>query len=193
MSNENINKGSDKMEHLKKLLKKSGWVSILESLIFAILGIILVCKPNGIMAVISYILGAIFIAVGIVKIISYIQANGKSDLFNYELLYGIMAAIVGIVIIVHADILSTIFGIIVGMWIVYSSIVRAFTALKIRAIESNVWIYSLVLAAIMFICGVYVIFDAGMIVTTIGIIMIIYAVIDIIENIIFINNVKKLS
>lgn len=180
------------MEYFKNLLKKTGLVSIVESLIFAILGIILVWKPEGIMAVICYILGAIFIAVGVVKIINYVQANGKSDLFNYDLLYGVMAAIVGIVIIVHADILSTIFGIIVGMWIVYSSIVRAFTALKLRAIKSNVWIYSLILAAIMFLCGVYVIFDAGMIVTTIGVIMIIYAVIDIIENIIFINNVKKI-
>ena len=35
------------MESLKKIFKKTGWVSILESLIFAILGIVLVCKPEG--------------------------------------------------------------------------------------------------------------------------------------------------
>jgi uncharacterized membrane protein HdeD (DUF308 family) len=182
----------EKMNYLKELLKKTGWVSIVESLIFAVLGIILVWKPDGIMAVISYLIGAIFIAVGIVKIITYVQTNGKSELFNYELLYGIMAVIIGIIIIVHADILSTIFGIIVGVWIVYSSIIRAFSALKLRSIQSNIWIYSLILSAIMFICGMYVIFDAGIIVTTIGVIMIIYAIIDIIENIIFINNVKKM-
>jgi len=181
------------MEYLKSLLKKSGWVSIVESLIFAILGIVLVWKPEGIMAIISYIIGAIFIAVGVVKIVNYVQANKKSDLFNYELLYGVMTVIIGIVIIVHADVLSTIIGIIIGMWILYSSIIRAFTALKLRAIQSNIWIYSLVLAAVMFLCGLYVIFDAGMIVTTIGVIMIIYAIIDIIENIIFINNVKKIQ
>lgn len=180
------------MEHFKSLLKKSGWVSIVESLIFAILGIILIWKPEGIMAVISYIIGAIFISVGVVKIVNYVQAK-NSDLFNYELLYGIMTVIIGIVIIIHADVLSTIIGIIIGMWIVYSSIIRAFTAIKLREIKSNIWIYSLILAAIMFLCGLYVIFDAGIIVTTIGVIMIIYAVIDIIENIIFINNVKKIQ
>lgn len=181
------------MEYLKNLLKKSGWVSILESLIFAVLGIILVCKPNGIMNVISYIIGTIFIMVGVVKIINYFQTNTKSDLFNYELLYGIMSAIIGIVMIVHADILSTILGIIIGMWIVYSSIIRATSALKLKAVSGNVWIYSLVLAVIMFIGGLYVIFDVGMLVQTIGIIMIIYAIIDIIENVIFINNVKKIG
>jgi len=181
------------MEHFKSLLKKSGWVSIVESLIFAILGVILIWKPEGIMAIISYIIGSIFIAVGVVKILNYVQANKNSDLFNYELLYGVMTAIIGIVMIIHADVLSTIIGIIIGMWIVYSSIIRAFTALKLREIKSNIWIYSLVLAAIMFLCGLYVIFDAGMIVTTIGIIMIIYAIIDIAENIIFINNIKKIK
>lgn len=180
------------MEYLKSLLKKSGWVSIVESLIFAILGVVLICKPEGIMAIISYIIGAIFIAVGVVKILNYVQTNKTSDLYNYELLYGIMTVIIGIVMVIHSDILSTIIGIIIGMWIVYSSIIRAFTALKLRAIKSNIWIYSIVLAVIMFLSGLYVIFDAGMLVTTIGIIMVIYAIIDIIENIIFINNVKKI-
>jgi uncharacterized membrane protein HdeD (DUF308 family) len=181
-----------KMDYLKDLLKKTGWASILESLIFAILGIILVWKTESIMAIISYVIGAIFIAIGIVKIITYVQTNEKNDLFNYELLFGIMAVVIGIIIITHTDMLSTMFGIIVGIWIVYSSIIRALSALKLRVINSNVWIYSLILAVIMFICGMYVIFDAGIIVTTIGVVMIIYAVIDIIENVIFINNVKKI-
>ena len=75
---------------------------------------------------------------------------------------------------------------------VYSSIIRGFTALKLRAIKSNIWIYSLVIATIMVLCGLYVIFDAGAIIQTIGAIMIAYAIMDIIENIIFINNVKKI-
>lgn len=181
------------MENFKNLLKKTGWISILESLIFAVLGIILVWKSDAVITVISYVIGAIFILVGIVKIINYVQTNGKSDLFNYELLYGVMSIIIGIVVIAHATILSTIFGIIVGLWIVYSSVVRGFTALKLRAVQSNVWIYSLVLAVIMCICGIAVIFDSSMIYETIGVIMIIYSIIDIIENIIFINNVKKIQ
>lgn len=180
------------MEYFKNLLKKTGWVSIVESLMFAILGIILVWKPEGVMAVICYLLGALLIVVGVIKVINYVQTNGKSDLFNYDLLYGIMTAIIGIVVIFHADILSTIFGIIVGVWIVYSSIIRGFTALKLRAVKSNIWIYSLVIAVIMLLCGLYVIFDAGAIIQTIGAIMIAYAIMDIIENIIFINNVKKI-
>lgn len=181
------------MEYFKNLLKKSGWMSIVESLIFAVLGIILVWRPNEIMSMIAYIIGAIFIVVGIIKIVNYVQAKGKNDLFNYELIYGIMAVVIGLVVIVYRNTISTIFGIIIGIWIIYSSVVRASSALKLRALKNNIWLYSLVLAIIMFICGLYIILDSGVIVTTVGVIMIIYSVLDIIENIIFINNVKKIQ
>ena len=89
----NNTKEEIKMEYLKNLLKKSGWVSIVESLIFAILGIILIWKPNGIMNIISYIIGAIFIVVGVIKILNYFQSNGKNNLFNYGLKDGITKTI----------------------------------------------------------------------------------------------------
>lgn len=181
------------MEYFKNLLKKSGWMSIVESLVFAVLGVILVWNPDTIMSIIAYIIGAIFIAIGIIKVINYIGENGKSDLYNYELIYGIMSAVIGIVVIIHHASISQIFGIIIGMWIIYSSVVRFSSALKLKVIKSNMWIYSLVLAIIMFIVGLYVVLSSGaIIVTTIGALMIVYAILDIIENVIFINNVKKL-
>ena len=45
----------------------------------------------------------------------------------------------------------------------------------------------------MFICGLYIALNEGTIVITIGILMIVYAVMDIIENLIFLRNVKKLN
>lgn len=180
------------MEYFKNLLKKSGWMSIIESLIFAILGIILVLRPNEIVSIIAYIIGAIFIVVGIIKIANYVQAKGKNDLYNNELIYGIMAAVIGLVVIIYSSTISKIFGIIIGIWIIYSSVVRATSALKLKVLKTNIWLYSLLLAIVMFICGLYIILDSGIIVTTVGVIMIIYSILDIIENIIFINNVKKI-
>ena len=181
------------MQYLKDLLKKSGWMSIAESLVFAILGIILIWQKDAIMSMIAYILGAVFILLGIIKVVNYLQTKSKSDLYNYELVYGIMAVIIGIVIMVYSSTISKIFGIKIGMWIVYSSVVRASSALKLKQIKSNIWIYSLVIAVVMLICGLVVIFNTGAIPATIGAIMITYAVLDIIENVIFINNVKKLG
>ena len=87
------------MEYIEKIFKKTGWISILESIIFAILGAIVIWKPEGTVKVISYILGIIFIAIGIYKIINYFSAKGRYDFYNYDLIYGLMACVLGIVTI----------------------------------------------------------------------------------------------
>ena len=55
------------MDYFKKILQKSGWISIIESVIFAILGVILITNPDGTVKFISWILGLIFIGVGTSK------------------------------------------------------------------------------------------------------------------------------
>ena len=181
------------MDYIKELLKKSGWMSIAVSIIFAILGIILINRPEEIMSIIAYIIGAIFIVAGIIRINNYIKEKGKEDLYNYQLIYGIMAIVIGLVIIIYRGFISQIFGIIIGMWIIYSSVVRFSSALKLKSTNTDIWIYALVISIIMFICGLYVALSSGAIIfSAIGAIMIAYAVLDIVENIILIKNVNKI-
>ncbi len=180
------------MENLKSLFKKTGCVSILESLIFAILGIVLVCKPEGTVKFISGVLGAVFILVGIYKIINYFVTKGENDFFNYDLIYGLTAIVIGIVAMAYMNIIGSVFRIIIGVWIIYTSFVRINLAIQIKKIGSKSWIFGLILAILMLIGGLYVIIDANAIIVTIGIIMIVYSVMDIIENIIFMRNINKI-
>ena len=180
------------MEYLQKILKKSGQASIIESIIFAILGAVLIAKPEETVKVISYILGAGLIIVGIYQIVNYIKMNGQNDLYNYHLIYGVMTIVIGIITIIYSATIGSIFRIIIGIWIIYSSVVRASSSLKLRAIKSNIWIYTLIIAIIMFCCGLYIVLNQGTIVVTVGVLMLIYAVMDIIENVIFLRNIKQL-
>lgn len=180
------------MEYLQKILKKSGQASIIESIIFAILGAVLIAKPEETVKVISYILGAGLIIVGIYQIVNYIKMNGQNDLYNYHLIYGVMTIVIGIITIIYSATIGSIFRIIIGIWIIYSSVVRASSSLKLRAIKSNIWIYTLIISIIMFCCGLYIVLNQGTIVVTVGILMLVYAVMDIIENIIFLRNIKQL-
>ena len=180
------------MENLKIILKKSGWVSMLESILFAILGIILVCRPEGTVKMITGIIGTIFIVIGFLKIINYFSSNGINDFFNYDLIYGLTSIVIGFVAMFYLNIIASIFRIIIGIWIVYTSFVRINASIQIKRVGSGAWIYSLILALIMFSCGLYVIINSNAIIVSIGIIMIVYAVIDIIENIIFMKNVNEI-
>lgn len=81
----------------------------------------------------------------------------------------------------------------VEIWIIYSSIIRINLSLKLKNIDSKIWIYSLIIALIMLICGIFTICNSSAIIVTIGIIILVYSILDIIESIIFLNNVKKIS
>lgn len=180
------------MEYIEKIFKKTGWISIIEDLIFAILGIILIYHPEVTIKAISYILGAIFILAGIYKTVNYISAKGKYNLYNFDLIYGLIAIILGIVTIVYSTAIGSIFRIIIGIWIIYSSLIRISVAIKLKRIDISIWIYSLLLAIAMFICGLYVTLNTGAVIITIGAIILAYAIIDIIEDIIFMKNVKEI-
>ncbi len=180
------------MNYIEKIFKKSGWIAIIESVIIALLGAVIIWKPEGTIKAISYILGSIFILTGIFKTINYISAKGKYDFYNYDLIYGLMACILGIVTIVYSNTIGTIFRVIIGIWIIYSSFIRMNLSLKLKALNLQVWVYSLILALVMFICGLYVAMNSGAVIITIGVIMIISSIIDIVEDIIFMRNVKDI-
>lgn len=107
--------------------------------------------------------------------------------------YGIIAIIIGIIAIVYKSQIETIFRVLIGIWIVYTGIIRLSLSLKLKLVQSPVWIYSLLISIIMIICGIYTIFVSNVIVVTIGIVILIYSVLDVIEDIIFLANIKKLE
>ena len=184
---------SVKMEYLEKVLKKTGVTSLVTSIIFAILGGILIANPEGTIKFIAIILGVMFGLVGLYKIINYFENRGKYDFYNYDIAYGVIAIIFGILTICYSSQIGTFFRILIGLWIVYSAILRINLSIKLKAIESNVWIYSLVIALIMAACGVFIICNSGAVIVTLGIVVVIYSVLDVIESIMFLNNVSKLS
>ena len=173
------------MEYIQKLFKRTGWMSILLAVVFAILGAILIWKPDETIKVISYILGTIFIVIGISRIITSISTKGKYDLYNYDMIFGILGIIIGIVAMIYSNIIITLLNIIVGIWITYTALLRINLALKIKKQTTNTWIYVLILALIMLACGIYIILDTRAIITTIGVTLLIYSIIDIIEEIIW--------
>ena len=179
---------------MEQFFKKIGWTSILTSLCFAILGLVVAYYPNTTFKVISNVLGAILIAYGVIKIIEYFKMKDISSMYSAELSFGVIAALLGIVVIVCSDMIEAMIRILIGIWIIYSGIMRIGLAVKLQKFDSNnrVWIAGLVIALIMLFCGIYIITNPGAIMMYIGIIMVVYAIMDIIEEFIFMRNIKDI-
>ena len=171
--------------------KKVSVASILTSIAIGILGLIILFNPNETIALLSLILGIIIMIIGIGKIISYIILRKESNFSNYDLIYGIIAIVISIIMLANANAFVTIVRVIIGIWIAYTGIMKLIYALNLKSLSSSSWIAVMIMAIITIIAGVYIAIDSSILIMVFGVILIAYAVIDIIEQIIFMINVNK--
>lgn len=170
----------------KKFLKKSGWTDIVISLIFILLGIMLMARPESIMSIIAVVMGFIFIAMGGLKLIDYLAGDRKD---NYLFAMAVVLIILGIIVMFCADIILSAFRIIIAIWIIYSGIMNLQTAIVWKDYKSRLWLTTLILAIVMIMAGIYVLVNGGAILQTVGFAIVLYGLVNIIENVIFIKKV----
>ena len=171
--------------------KKVSVASILTSIAIGILGLIILFNPNETIALLSLILGIIIMIKKKKKIISYIILRKESNFSNYDLIYGIIAIVISIIMLANANAFVTIVRVIIGIWIAYTGIMKLIYALNLKSLSSSFWIAVMIMAIITIIAGVYIAIDSSILIMVFGVILIAYAVIDIIEQIIFMINVNK--
>ena len=112
--------------------KKVSVASILTSIAIGILGLIILFNPNETIALLSLILGIIIMIIGIGKIISYIILRKESNFSNYDLIYGIIAIVISIIMLANANAFATIVRVIIGIWIAYTGIMKLIYALNLK-------------------------------------------------------------
>lgn len=171
---------------MEKFLKKSSWTDMIVSFLFILFGILLIARPNFFMSMVSLFLGAICIIMGILKGIDYF-AFGKKD--NYLLSIAIVAIIAGVIIMFCADMIASIFRILIALWIIYSGIMNLQTTIIWKNYQSRLWLLTLLLAIITIIAGIYILMNNGAMLQIIGGIIVAYGIIDILESMIFIKKI----
>lgn len=178
---------------MKEKIKRTSVISIVASLVFAILGIIMIANPEETIGVVVAVLGVTVIIIGAEKIISYFVMKGNLDFFNYELIYGIIAILFGILIMTHTNTFASLVRIIIGIWIAYAGLIKINLSFKLKGIGIKSWTLVLALSTISLIAGILVMFsNTSSIIVVTAVVMIIYAISDIIDEFIFIKYIDKL-
>ena len=158
--------------------------NLIYALLFLVFGIFLLSGTETIIGLASKIVGSIFIVIGIVKIVIYIYMKGKlGDYSINDLIIGLIAIFCGVILIIYSEALSFAIRIIIGLWILFSSINRIILAISIkRELQDGFWVY-LGTGLVMFISGVLLI--TGLFSQVLGIFVIIYAISEIVDYIYF--------
>ncbi len=178
--------------------KKILYSSMITGIIFFCFGLFLFLKPETTINSISYFLGGILIIIGFVTFLKYILNNDTVvKKFDVDLIYGIVGMVAGLVLILNPKAIATIIPFILGMWIVISSAIKLQYALTLKQFESSHWKVPFTVSIISLIWGIILVFNpfqgAVVITKVIGIFVMVYALLEIAEGILFHKNGKIIN
>lgn len=172
-------------------LKTTAWSAVIESLALMILGILFLVLQETMLQIFAYVVGAFLIVKGGFQIIEYYMVKGQRDFFNNGLLSGVISILIGIAALLIGEEIANVFRVILGIVIIYESLVRINFATKLATAKIAVWRYTIILALIMLVLGIFITFNQGAAITLIGWMMILTGIIGIIGDVMFIQNVNQ--
>ncbi len=171
---------------MEKYIRKLSQISTITSIIFILVGIFLIIKPETTLSLISYILGIIILVNGIMNLIRYFSNRGTGDLFDFGFIFGIMGVVVAVIFISQPNMIASIIPLILGVWILVNGVVKLQFSMNLRNYQNASWSRSAVISSLNILLGIVLILNPfkGAIVITqiIGGFLILYAVLDLLES-----------
>ena len=170
--------------------------SICISIMFIIIGIIMVLTPKMSLEILGVILSVILIINGIILMITDIKLN--NNFIPVDILpASILSILLGIMMLIYPNILSIIIPLILGTWFIMTSIFKIRLTLYLSKIKNTPWILLMSISILSRVCGFILILnpiDSSVAITLfIGIVIIVYAISDITNMIVLKRNIKNLT
>jgi len=158
--------------------------SLISSIIFFILGGILFTNPDIFVTTISKIVGVALLLIAIVFMITTF-INRKTKPFPVITITSIIIIILlSIMFLFFSETVEKIIRIVVGFWILFSGITKLINALKITN-KNKKFISLIIVSLLLIIIGIYTIVIGDVLLSSIGIILMIYSALDIIGYIFY--------
>lgn len=168
--------------------------SILLSILFGVIGIILIIWPETSLDTFAYIIGGSLIVYGTYNFIDSFTINPIFGLS--QMITSILSFIFGASIFFNTSIFESLIPIVLGMFFIINGSFKARMSFVLKKID-NSWVLSLVTSIIMIICGIILILNpistAIMITSIIGIILLVYGISDIIDMFIIKSRIKDFT
>ena len=173
------------MQNLSTKVKKMSITSIISSLIFIVTGIFLLLKPETAINVVCYVLGIILVLWGVVSIIQFFSDKNSSNYLSMSFIFGSFVFIFGIIILIKPSIVASIVPLLLGVWMVINGVTKLSYALSIYKNTKNM--LSIIGSIFIIVFGVTLIFNpfegAKGLTQIIGIVLIVYSILDLAESI----------
>lgn len=174
-------------------LNKFLYSSIIISIIMFIIGLIFIIYPEVSFTTITYTLSILLIINGIYFLIE----KESSIFFSSFLTLGVIELLLGIIMLVNPDIVKTLFPLVAGIIMITKSTLDLRLSILLYRNNINSWLSLLICSIISIICGLIIILNPSIgtiaLTTSLGILITVYSISNIIDTIIFKKNIKKIT
>lgn len=167
------------------MVKKVYRMSIVSSIILFLFGLLLILNAEGFIKSISAIIGVILLLIGIFPVVDYFRYRKDGILAGIGLISGIFSIVCGLMFLLNENMLMILIPVFIGVWMIINGINKLQIAFEIRDKNETSWVVTFVFSIIIIITGAYFIINpisgAELVTQTLGIIICIYALLDIID------------
>lgn len=177
---------------MSKLIKSS----ILSSVGLIILGVLLIIQSEATIISISYIIGGLLVALGILSGIKYIRNTKEGKKNELDIIYGIVCIVLGVLVITNPNAIASVIPLVIGFVIIINSALKLQYSLELKRETNNLWKSTMILSLITLICGLVLIFNpfkgALLITKIIGVLIIVYSILDLISTFTIRKTLKRI-
>lgn len=131
---------------------------IVMSAMFCILGIALIVSPEISASVLGTIMGIMMIVFGVVKLVGYFSKDLFRLAFQYDLAFGILLIVLGIIVLLKPSNVMNFICIVLGISILADALFKVQIAMDSKTFGIKLWWLILVLAVLTGIIGILLVF-----------------------------------
>lgn len=144
---------------MKAILRERRTSSIISALITIALGVVLLVWPDLSVRLLCMLLGAALLITGAGYIISYFARRSKLSAFQFEIILGIVLAILGLWLLLNPDTFITLLQFLFGALLVIHGVVDLQATFHLQGAGYEKWWVALILALLTVVLGAVIIFN----------------------------------
>ena len=177
------------------MLKKVFNISIISSVLLFLFGLVLAVNAEGFIKSITVAIGVVLLLIGVFPVIDYFRYRKEGLGASVGLISGIFSIVCGLMLLINEDLLMILIPVFIGVWMIINGINKIQVSFEIKDLGEKSWIITFIYSILIMVLGGYFIVNpisgATTVTSFIGIILCIYAVLDIIDCVIIKVKVKS--
>ena len=143
---------------MKERLKNMTVSFVFLSVLYRLLGVVLLLWPTLVMDIISYAFGAILLLYGVFAIYGFYRSENRKGGDFLGLFLGIVAAAVGAVMVIYPPLIQGVIPVILGLYIAIDGLLSLKRTMELQRMDYAHWNINMILSLASAALGIFIVF-----------------------------------